>query len=104
MTKQQNSYQAGRHTPGQTIAARFSTWLTAAPVLSLVSCARCTTTQMLPRFLGSEVEKRLLCGHCGAPIATVARAARASWIELVGATLATFPTSPYPSANATGGR
>lgn len=96
MTKDERGQRPGHHDLGRTITERFRAWLMSTPVLSLVTCAHCTMTQMLSRYLGTEVKKTLPCRGCGADIATVARGRDGeAWIDLIDASVARYPTSPY---------
>jgi hypothetical protein len=95
MTKDQHGRQPGQHEPGRSISERFRAWLTTAPMLSLATCARCATTQVLSRDLEAEAQRILRCRHCGTEIATVDRGARTTWIEPFDSSAKIFPTSRY---------
>ena len=100
MTDEQYDYQPGRHDPGRTMTERIRAWLASPPMLSLVTCARCTTAQVLSRTAGREVGTILRCRDCGAHIATVTNRVRASWIDLADASSAAFPSSPLRATTA----
>lgn len=95
MSQDERAQQSGRHGPSRTIAERFRAWLTPAPALSLSTCARCATTQVLSSDLEAEAERVLRCRHCGTDIATVERAVRTTWIEPFDKSAKIFPTSHF---------